>query len=212
MMKSQTKKLIGAGLSLAVVVAIGVNTTYVTGADVTLLEKGVKAKVDSLAFANENYESKILPFILENAVELTILDPAIQTDPMAAGSQYGKRDGDNAAYSVPTTFTAVGGELKGDLLVLEIEGVDTLVYLQVGPAINGTAIRDVSGLVNFGMFENQLAYQDAGTKLNDKVRDLVLSGIDKTTLTGKTMNIIGAFSLANTNQYSVVPVSIEVLD
>ena len=211
-MKSQTKKLIGAGLSLAVVVAIGVNTTYVTGADVTLLEKGVKAKVDSLAFANENYESNILPFILENAVELTILDPAIQADPMAAGAQYGKRDGDSAAYSVPTTFTAVGGELKGDVLVLEIEGVDTLVYLQVGPAINGTAIRDVSGLVNFGMFENQLAYQDAGTKLNDKVRELVLSGIDKTTLTGKTMNIVGAFSLANTNQYSVVPVSIEVLD
>lgn len=212
MMKSSVKRAIGVGIGVAVSVAIAFNTTYVSGADVTLLEKGVKAKVDSAAFADENYESQIVPFILENAVDLATLDAAIQADPMAAGAQYGKRDGDNAAYSVPTKFTAVGGELKGDLLVLEVEGVDTLVYLQVGPALNGTAIRDVSGLVNFGFFENQLAYQDAGTKLNDKVRDTVLAGIDKTTLTGKTMNIIGAFSLANTKQYAIVPVSLEVLD
>jgi predicted lipoprotein len=113
---------------------------------------------------------------------------------------------------VATIFTAVAGELKGDLLVLEVEGVDTKLYLQVGPAINGTAIRDVSGLVSFGMFDNQLAYQDAGTKLNDKVRDLVLSKIDKTTLSGKTLKITGAFSLFNLQQYAIVPVVIEVVE
>jgi hypothetical protein len=44
-MKMKKQRLISLGLSAAVIVAIGFSTTYVTGADVTLLEKGVKAKV-----------------------------------------------------------------------------------------------------------------------------------------------------------------------
>lgn len=208
-MKKQS--LINLTLAVGVIAAIGLNTTYVTGADVTLLEKGVKAKVDSAAFADENYQKTIVPYILDNSYPLAELDAEIILDPNVAGAKYGNRDGDNAAYSVATTFTATGGELKGDLLVLEVEGVTTPVYLQVGPALNGTALRDVTGLVKFTDFENQLAYQDIGTKLNDKVRDTVLSGIDKTTLTGKQMEVIGAFSLFNPKQYIVIPISIKVL-
>ena len=200
------KRLISLGLVLVVAVAIGVSTKYVTGADVTLLEKGVKAKVDSAAYAEANYQKTIVPYVLSNSYPLDELDAQIIADPNVAGSKYGKRDGDNAAYSVATKFTAVGGELKGDLLVLKVQGVKTPVYLQVGPALNGTALRDVTGIVKFTDFENQLAYQDIGTKLNDKVRDTVLSEIDKTTLTGKTMDIIGVFSLFNTKQYMIVPV------
>jgi len=201
----------GALLAIAAL-AIGFSTTYVTGADVTLLDTGVKEKVDSAAFADENFESMIVPYILANSYDLAELDAAIIADPAAAGELYGNRDGANAAYSVATKFTAVAGELKGDLLVLEIEGVSTTVYLQVGPALNGTALRDVSGEVRFGDFTNQLAYQDIGTKLNDKVREGVLSTVDKTTLTGKTLNIIGAFSLFNTSQYMIVPILLEVVN
>lgn len=198
-------------LTVGVIAVIGFSTTYVTGADVTLLEKGVKAKVDSAVFADENYQKTIVPYILDNSYPLAELDAEIIADPNVAGAKYGKRDGNNAAYSVASKFTATGGELKGDLLVLEVEGVSTPVYLQVGPALNGTALRDVTGLVKFTDFENQLAYQDIGTKLNDKVRDTVLSGIDKTTLTGKQMTIVGAFSLFNPKQYMVVPISIKVI-
>lgn len=211
-MKLKLRQIITIALSLVLVALIGVSTKYVSGADVSLLEKGVKAKVDSKKFADENYESKIVPFIIANAHDLAELDAAIIADPMAAGEKYGKRDGANAAYSVATKFTATGGELMGDMLVLQIDGVKTLTYLQVGPALNGTAIRDVTGLVSFNQFDNQLAYQDSGTKLNDKVRELVLSKIDKTTLTGKRLTITGAFSLFNPKQYSIVPVAIEVAD
>jgi predicted lipoprotein len=197
-------------MSLALAGLIGASTKYVSGADVSLLEKGVKAKVDSKLFAEAYYESKIVPFILKNAHDLAEIEDAVRTDPAAAGAKYGNRDGDNAAYSVATRFTATGGELVGDMLELRIEGVETQTWLQLGPALNGTAIRDVTGLVSFNQFDNQLAYQDAGTKLNDKVRELVLSKIDKTTLTGKQITVIGAFSLSNPEIFSVVPISIEV--
>lgn len=209
-MKISLRQIITIVAAVLLAVLIGVSTKYVSGADVSLLEKGVKAKVDSKKFADDNYESKIVPFIVQNAHDLAEIDKAVVADPAAAGAQYGKRDGDNAAYSVATKFTATGGELVGDMLALKVPGVTTQTWLQVGPALNGTAIRDVTGLVSFNQFDNQLAYQDSGTKLNDKVRELVLSKIDKTQLTGKKLTIIGAFSLFNPKIFSIVPVSIEV--
>lgn len=209
-MKISIRQTVGIAIAILLAILIGVSTKYVSGADTSLLEKGVKAKVDSAKFADENYDSKIVPYILQNAHDLAELDAAIIADPAAAGAKYGKRDGANAAYSVATKFTATGGELKGDLLELKVDGVKTTAYLQVGPALNGTALRDVTGLVSFGMFDNQLAYQDIGTKLNDKVRSTVLSKVDKKTLTGKKLTITGAFSLFNPKTYMIVPVVLEV--
>lgn len=197
------------------VVAMVASTHFEAGSDLELRDTGAQKELSSQAFANENYESQIVPYILANATELLEVHGAIQRDPDEAGATYGNRDGDSSAYSVPTVFEATALTYQNDLLLLEVEGVELegAVYLAAGPALNGTAIRDVSGLVSFGMFVNQLGYQDAGTKLNDKVRSLVLAEFDPITqLEGKTIRIIGAFSLFNTRNYIVMPVSIEVLD
>ena len=91
-MTANLRKYLGLILAILLAVLIGVSTKYVSGADVSLLEKGVKAKVDSLAFANEYYDAKIVPYILANAHDLKELDTAILADPAAAGAKYGKRD------------------------------------------------------------------------------------------------------------------------
>lgn len=209
------KRLITILLTLVVLIVLAFNTTYVSGEDASLRDEGLQKELSSVAFAEEYYQDQIVPYILENAVELATLHEVIQVDPDKAGAEYGNRDGDSSAYSVPTTFQAVAVEYTNDLILLEVEGVqpEGNVYLAAGPALNGTALRDVSGLVSFGMFTNQLAYQDAGTKLNDKVRDLVLSGFDPiTSLEGKAIKVTGALSLFNTRNYIVMPISVEVVE
>ena len=42
--------------------------------------------------------------------------------------------------------------------------------LQIGPAINGTALRDATGLINFNDFLNQIEYANAATELNNQVK------------------------------------------
>lgn len=208
-------RLVTILLTLVVLIVLALNTTYVSGEDASLRDEGLQKELSSIAFAEEYYQDQIVPYILENAVELATLHEVIQVDPDKAGAEYGNRDGDSSAYSVPTTFQAVAVEYTNDLILLEVEGVqpEGNIYLAAGPALNGTALRDVSGLVSFGMFTNQLAYQDAGTKLNDKVRDLVLSEFDPiTSLEGKVINVTGAFSLFNTRNYIVMPISIEVVE
>ena len=51
--------------------------------------------------------------------------------------------------------------------------------MQVGPAVNGTALRDVTGLVNFNDFVNQVEYSDAAIALNDKMKAAVLADLDR---------------------------------
>lgn len=75
------------------------------------------------------------------------------------------------------TFTGVAGAQQGSLLPVSVEGIpsDTVVQVQVGPAINGTALRDVTGTVSFNDFTNQLEFQNVATVFNERVRDGILS-------------------------------------
>lgn len=208
-------RLISAVAVAALLVAMGFSTHFETGSDLTLRDQGAQKELSSQAFAEEYYDPIIVPYIQENAVDLKEIHDAILVDPDEAGATYGNRDGDSSAYSVPTVVEAKAIAYQNDLMLLEVDGVELegAVYLAAGPALNGTAIRDVTGLVRFGMFVNQLGYQDAGTKLNDKVRDNVLAQFDPITdLEGKTLRIVGAFSLFNTRNYIIMPISIEVLD
>ncbi len=82
--------------------------------------------------------------------------------------------------------------------------------LQTGPAINGTDLRDAPGDIEFGAFKNQIEYQDAGAGLNRAMKAAVLDGIDTANLSGKTVEVTGAFRLVNPKNWLVTPVSLIV--
>ncbi len=93
---------------------------------------------------------------------------------------------------------------------IAVEGLpaETVVQLQIGPALNGTALRDVSGEISFNQFTNQLEYQNVGTELNNLVRAEVLDGLEIPA--GATVQVTGAFLRVNPQLVSVVPISVEV--
>jgi predicted lipoprotein len=84
------------------------------------------------------------------------------------------------------------------------------VNLQVGPAINGTSLRDVAGFISFNQFINQNDYADAGTALNDAVKAQVLKGVDRTGLSGKKVSFTGAFTYLAPTVMTVTPVHLAV--
>jgi predicted lipoprotein len=163
---------------------------------------------DPAAYAEEHFESEIVPQIEDEATEL----PTLLAD-LAAGADeadFGRAPGAGSSYSFPVTFTGVAGEQQGSILPVVVEGVpgDVTVQVQVGPAINGTALRDVTGTVAFNDFTNQLEFQEVATEFNNRVRDGILS---ETTLptSGQTVTVTGAFTRVNPALVSVVPVMIE---
>jgi predicted lipoprotein len=165
---------------------------------------------DPAAFAQAQYAGTIVPYIKDNAIDLATLvtELAAGADP----AEFGKSSGNGSAYAFPVTFTATAEAATPPVLPLTVSGIpaDVQVVMQIGPAMSGTAIRDVTGTITFDQFTNQLEYQNVGTELNNMVKSTVLAQLDAAALEGKTVLVTGAILWGNPKFISVVPISVEV--
>ncbi len=205
-------KVVGGVLAVGLLAAIAATTTTVSASDPAAGAAG-GSTFDAVEYAEERYAAEVVPTIRENAVPITDLLPEIIEDPESAGEQYGHRSGATSPYAYPTSGEGVAGAVDGTLLPLTIDGVpdDVQVMIQIGPAINGTALRDATGLVDFNDFLNQIEYANAATELNNKVKSDVLADFDAAGAEGKTVRFVGAFAYgSNPAVLQVTPVELEV--
>ena len=200
--------MVGVVVAIVVVVVASFNVKVV-GLDEVAAENAAR-DFDPVGFADENFDKTIVPDIQENAIDLATL--LADLDGGAEESEFGNTSGASSAYAFPVTFTAVAGELNAPILPVTVEGVpsDVTVQIQVGPALSGTALRDVTGTVDFNDFSNQLDYQQAAGELNNRVKEEVLADFDAAAAKGKTITVTGAYLRVNPALISVVPISIEV--
>ena len=191
---------------IVLVAAMALNTTVV--------EIGSKLSAGPNAFSPEEYGQtefpKIQAAIEKRAVSAATLAAAIQKDQAAATKQYGVATNTGPVFSVE--FTGTVGEGESGIYRVKVAGVPdaVVIRIQTGPAINGTELRDATGTVEFGDFTNQIQYQNAGSALNNEMKKAVLSKIDTSKLTGKTVSVAGAFQLINPNGWLVTPVRLSV--
>jgi len=201
------KRLIWIGLVVILVIAMALSTKVVS--------KDSEAAAGAQKFNAAEYGAtqfpKIQGYIAKNAVDAATLATAVEQDQTAAAKQYGKST-DGATYIIPITFTGVVGEVPASgYTPVTVEGLpdDINVGVQMGPAINGTDLRDVTGTVTLNDFENQIQYQDAGAAINDELKKH-LQQVNVTELEGKTISVQGAFTLVNPQQWNVTPSKITV--
>ncbi len=194
-------------LGVAVIVAAALSVKVVSIGDADAVAAG---GFDPATFADEQY-AEIAATIESDAIPLARL--LADLDGGADEADFGNTSGASSAYAFPVTFEATAQALTEPVLPVTVEGVpdDVTVQVQVGPAINGTALRDVTGTISFNEFTNQLEYQTVGTELNNQARDQALAGFDAAAAEGRTVQVTGAFLRVNPQLVSVVPVSIEVV-
>lgn len=108
--------------------------------------------------------------------------------------------------------TGVAGEPKAGMYPLTVAGMPdgVTVRVQMGPAINGTDLRDATGDIAFGSFKNQIEYQNAGAGINRAMKASVLDKIDAANLSGKTVEVTGAFRMINPKNWLITPVEVSV--
>jgi predicted lipoprotein len=199
-------RLIGFVVLAVVLAAMALDTTYKKPGETTA--SGRKA-FDPATYGDETYP-KAVTALEDSAVPIGKLHAALRDDPDAAGEQYGKRQG-TGPYSFSTSGEGVAGKAEGGLLPVRVKGVpkDARISIQIGPAINGTSIRDAAGFIEFGQFTNQVEYAAAGTALNAKVKSEVLKGVDPASLGGKRVSFLGAFTLVTPDVVTITPVKLE---
>jgi predicted lipoprotein len=199
-------RIVGIAIAALVVAAMAIDTTYKKPGETTATGR---AAFDPASYGDKTFP-KAVSTLEQSAVPLAKLHAALRKDQDAAGERYGKRQG-SSPYSFSTTGEGVAGKAEGGLMPVQVKGLpkDVRVSLQVGPAINGTAIRDAVGFIEFGQFTNQVEYAAAATALNNKVKQEVLEGIDPKRLAGKRVSFLGAFSLVTPSVVTITPVRLE---
>lgn len=207
----QVRRIIGVA---AVVVLIGLmllGTKFVP--------KGSTLGAGPAAFDPAAYGVKQFPsqqqFITSHAVVATTLAAAVKKDQTAAATKYGVSSDSGATVVVPVTFTGkVGTVPAAGYTPIAVGGLPSGLHVaaQLGPAITGTDIRDASGTIQLGSFENQIQYQNAGDAINDELKKVLAAadGGEPTSLQGKTVTITGVFQLVNPDQWNVTPATIAV--
>ncbi|MGB4779026.1 DUF2291 family protein [Microbacterium sp.] len=164
---------------------------------------------DPATFGVEHFP-EVQAAVVDKAVDAETLAAAIAADPAAAEEEYAVQSSGGPVYSV--TFTGVVGEGQAGMYPVTVDGVpdDLLIRVQTGPAINGTELRDATGEIAFGQFKNQIDFQNAAAALNDELKTAVLADVDTANLTGKTIEVTGAFTLVNPAAWLVTPVELSV--
>jgi predicted lipoprotein len=198
--------MIVSGLGIVLVAAMALDTTVVR---IGSAEDTRKAGFSPETYGKQEFP-KVQAAVEKRAVDAATLAAAIQKDQAAAAKQYGVDATMGPEMSVK--FTGVAGKGQSGVYEVKVPNLpdDIKVRVQTGPAINGTDLRDAIGTIKFGQFKNQIEYQNAGAALNNEMKKQVLSKVDTSSLTGKTISVVGAFLLINPKNWFVTPVKLSV--
>lgn len=197
---------------VGVVAAMVASTRFVPDGSTLPSPTSSAEGLDPKTWAQANYDSAVVPAITAKVVPWDTLIGAIVADPDSACQQYGQQEEGANSCSFATSITGqlVTGNFDELAVVTASTPQSVTVGFQTGPAITGTALRDASGLVTFGMFQNQTAYQQAGTELNNVMKQEVLANFDPASALGKTYTVVGAFSWDGSGHVTITPISLQV--
>lgn len=201
------RRLIWTVLIVVLVVAMALSTRIVAKGSATAAAGG---HFDAATYGQTQFP-KLQRFVTDNAVSAKTLAAAVAADQTAAAKKYG-HSADGATWVIPVAFTGVVGTVPPDgYTPITVDGLpaDVKIGLQLGPAINGTDLRDVTGKITLNNFDNQIQFQDAGSAVNNEVKKM-LAKVDAASLAGKTISVEGAFTLVNPQQWNVTPSRITV--
>jgi predicted lipoprotein len=204
--KPRLRLVVASALVLVLVAAMALDTKIV--------KMGSPGDAQPNVFSPDAYGEtefpKIQAGVEARAVAADVLAAAIAADKDAAAKQYGIPGGIGPEMSVK--FAGVAGTGKSGVYPVSVAGLpnNLTIRVQTGPAINGTDLRDATGTITFEQFTNQIEYQNAGSALNKEMKKQVLSKIDNSNLTGKTLSVVGVFQMINPNSWLVTPVKLDV--
>jgi predicted lipoprotein len=188
---------------------------------------------DPQTYVDGIWSSRIIPTILENAVDLSIIlsefDPneaglAAKDDLVAVANDYGLITvGEAHVYQVKGTglVTSVDTSKSTGIAEIQVDGYNgpILVRLYIGTRIpsDETSVRDAVGFITFGDFKEQTEYGKVGAEINKRLLTEVLEPLDKDQLLGRQISFFGAMTIRTFNlinidlkQVNIVPVQIEL--
>lgn len=197
-----------AALALVCLVLAARGVTVVPDSEVANTDLAGNPTFDAHKYVESLWDSRVLPLMRDQPVEIGVVLDALGKDPNTAGKQYGHRllagDGPwNFVVKGEAPIKAAETKLRHATLTVEIGGND--VVLQIGPVIFGTALRDSLPFVSFDQVVNQIQFAQVSRELNDRATAAARAGLDFAALVpGARVAFTGALSATQPPQVTVV--------
>jgi predicted lipoprotein len=160
---------------------------------------------------------KVIPYLEQRAGPFAEVSALAKSDPAAAGAKYGNpKKQANSPWTYAVTLegriVAANTQSRNGTIDIDLDGdAKADVRVQIGPAIQGTAIRDTLDFVNFNDFTNQIDFAQFGKALNKHADQTVLSKLPREQLEGRTAKALGAYAIGASPGLPVVtPVKAEI--
>lgn len=213
-----------SGIAAAVMATIGLSSCVpwtVRPIDAEKQQPSASSTVTNpAAYVDSIWESRLLPEIMNSAVDARVLLDGLKASPSDAQARYGRREDSGPYYFLVQgegVVTSVDARSRVGLAFVDVAPFDKRpdLSIQIGPVLRGTSLRDATGFVRFSDFVNQLQFADAGNELNDRVLKTVLAPIDAERLKGRKVSFAGTVAAAeglDARLSELVPVKLTVED
>jgi len=168
------------------------------------------------AYVDSIWESRLLPVIAAEAVELAKLLEALRRDADTARREYGRRESEGPyLYLVKgrgRVLSVDRGSARG-VLLLDLDPFDGRedARILIGPVIPGTAIRDALPFIHFDQFVNQLEYAEVANELNTRADRLAEAAVGANVAPGRPASFLGVLQEEG-QAPAVIPVRLELED
>jgi predicted lipoprotein len=119
------------------------------------------------------------------------------------------------ARFVKGTGMVIGVDRESRVGVVRVRLKDsaTVVALQIGPVVRGTALRDAAGFISFSDFTNQSDYAAAAAALNDYALRAIVAPLSPDGLKGRALTFVGAVAksaVRDDGELELVPVHLAI--
>lgn len=174
----------------------------------------VKPDFNAAGYVDTIWDDRVVPTITESAVDLSVLLSALESDPQAAAEQYGHYA--TGAYSFMVKAQGIVDTVQADpdygVIQIDLEPYDGQpdAAVQIGPVIEGAALRDAVGFINYDDFESPIEHSMVNAELNARVSDTVVSNLDRAQLQGRLVVVVGAFTLTSPDSILITPIQLQI--
>jgi predicted lipoprotein len=164
--------------------------------------------IDPKQYANEIWDTVVIPRIENIAVPFDTLMTGLNKDPEGTSEEYGFRLSNmnpyNFAVKGTVKFLSIDTGSANGMAALDFAGggdADNFEFdgspdclLRIGPVLRGLALRDIQDTISLNSFANQVDWARLATELNNKVKETVLLDIDFTGKAGSEAELVGVFT------------------
>jgi len=206
--RADRPKIIGAVVLVVLVIAMALNTRFVTPKE---LAAAGPQKFDAGDTAKELF-GKARQDLAGDAAPLPDVVVALQKDTTQAATKFDAVKPNATTYVFPVTGEGTVTQATPASVQLKVDGVppQTPVLVPLTTAMNGTVLRDALGF-KFADAPGQSDYQFVGDELKKLMQAEVKSGLGGPAKKGDKVKVVGVISVTNTGgpQPVVKPVSIQ---